>query len=208
MMLATRPLEVPLSRSEILLRWFRHVDQPRHDVHVHPDGLAEWEPHRTRAQGDFVVRLGIAEDVSACVDLVAAIGLDDPAAWRETLTKTVRDGVARALFVAEANGEIVGYSRAVHARAPAEPEGWYLLGVTVAPQWRRKGIGEELTRRRMQWVAERADTVYYFTHPDNLASQALHERLGFVEVHASFVPPGGTPEFAATQRLYLAQLNA
>jgi predicted GNAT family acetyltransferase len=161
-----------------------------------------------REPGDFVVRLGTAEDVRACVELVAVIGLDDPGTWRDTLTKTVRDGVERALFVAEANGDVVGYARVVHARTPVEPEGWYLLGVTVAPEWRRKGIGEALTRRRMQWVAERADTVYYFTHRDNLASQVLHERLGFVEVQAPFVPPGGTREFAVTQRLYLAQLNA
>jgi ribosomal protein S18 acetylase RimI-like enzyme len=155
-----------------------------------------------------VVRLGTAEDVSACVDQVAAIGLDDPESWRDTLMKTVCNGVERVLFVAEADGDIVGYARAVHACAPAEPEGWYLLGVTVAPQWRRKGIGEALTRQRMQWVAKRADTLYYFTHRDNLASQALHDRLGFVEVDVPFVPPGGTREFAVTQRLYLARLPA
>jgi ribosomal protein S18 acetylase RimI-like enzyme len=175
---------------------------------MHPEGFAQWQPHRTRTDEQFMVRLGTEVDVAQCVSLIGAVGLDDPNAWLDTLRTTVRDGVERVLFVAEARGEIVGYGRAVRGRAPVDPAGWYLLGVTVAPQWRRKGIGEALTLRRMQWVAERADAVYYFTHRDNLVSQALHERLGFHETQASFVPPGGTPEFAATQRLYVARLNA
>jgi ribosomal protein S18 acetylase RimI-like enzyme len=104
-------------------------------------------------------------------------------------------------------GELVGYGRTVHAAAPASPEGWYLLGVTVSPRWRRRGIGQALTEQRISWVSQRASYVYYFTHRENRASQALHQRLGFVEVPGPFVPPGGTREFAATQRLYVAHLD-
>lgn len=153
-----------------------------------------------------VVREGTEADVPGCVDIAAEIGLGEPDAWRETLLRTVRDGVDRVLFVAEVGSSIVGYGRAVHATAPADPEGWYLLGVAVSEAWRRRGIGEALTRARMEWVANRSDQIYYFTHEDNLASQALHERLGFVEMSTPFVPPASTPAFAKTQRLYVAQL--
>jgi len=100
----------------------------------------------------------------------------------QTLTRTVRDGERRALFVAEACGQVVGYGRAVCAEAdPKVPgaalSGWCLLGLVVDQTWRR-GIGEALTRARMEWVSERSERLYYFTGHGNLASQALHKRLG------------------------------
>ena len=171
-----------------------------------PESFARCEPSQKRASAGFTVRAATSGDVPACVALAVAIGLGEPEAWTDTLEQTVRDGVNRALFVAEADGAVVGYGRTVRADASADPVGWYLLGVAVSPQCRRRGIGEALTRVRMSWVAERDDQVFYFTHRDNLASLALHERLGFVELARPFVPPGGTPDFAATQKLYVARL--
>jgi hypothetical protein len=59
----------------------------------------------------------------------------------------------------------------------------------------------------MAWVAERAGELYYFTAPGNLASQALHRRLGFTEIPGTWVPPGGGPQDAGTQRFYRAELR-
>ena len=165
-----------------------------------------------RGRPGFAVRLGIERDIEACVELVVAIGEGRAAAWWDTLTKTVADGVHRALFVAEAEGSVVGYGRVVYAAPPdaepaAAPKGWYLLGLVVDEAWRRRGIGETLTTARMGWVAQRADRVYYFTSRHNVASQALHRRLGFVEYPGDWVPPGGSPRDAATQRFYYADLR-
>jgi ribosomal protein S18 acetylase RimI-like enzyme len=87
------------------------------------------------------------------------------------------------------------------------PAGWYLLGVVVHPKWRRRGIGAALTRERMRWVAQRATEIYYFTHRNNRASQALHERFGFVNVLGDWIPPGGIPAGTTDQRLYAADLR-
>jgi GNAT superfamily N-acetyltransferase len=113
---------------------------------MQPESFASWSPGTTRQKSDFSVRLGTESDVEACVRLVVAIGAGEEDAWRHTLTRTVRDGVRRALFVAEAEGQVAGYGRVVLAgkdpgMAEAAPPGWYLLGLVVSQAWRRRGIG-------------------------------------------------------------------
>jgi ribosomal protein S18 acetylase RimI-like enzyme len=68
----------------------------------------------------------------------------------------------------------------------AAPPGWYLAGVLVDPEFRRRGVATALTRARLRWVAERAREVYYFANATNRVSIALHERFGFVEVTRDF----------------------
>jgi ribosomal protein S18 acetylase RimI-like enzyme len=177
------------------------------------DSFAPWEPAARRRPADFTVRLGTEADVPACARLVAARGAGSEDAWRLALRRTVRDCARRALFVAVAGiGEVVGYGRVVHVEAPpgavdAAPAGWYLLGLAVDPAWRRRGIGEALTRARMTWVSERAGQLYYFTSPANRVSQKMHEQLGFVPVPGRWVPPGGRLADANTQQFYRADFG-
>jgi len=175
---------------------------------VQPESFASWSPHTAREPADFTVRLAAEPDVEACVRLAVAIGAGQAAQWRQTLTRTVRDGERRALFVAEAGGEVVGYGRVVYVAPDAAPAGWYLLGLVVDQAWRRRGIGEALTRTRLAWILERAERALYFTRPANRASQELHRRLGFVKLPGHWVPPGGRPEDAGTQEFYCAHRGA
>jgi GNAT superfamily N-acetyltransferase len=179
---------------------------------MRPESFARWSPETPRKHADFTVRLGTEGDVEACVPLVVAIGAGEEAAWRQTLTRTVRDGERRALFVAEAGGQVVGYGRVACAEADPKvpgsaPSGWYLLGLVVDQAWRRRGIGEALTRARMAWVSERSERLHYFTGHGNLASQALHKRLGFTEMPGTWIPPGGRPEDARSEQFYCAGLG-
>jgi ribosomal protein S18 acetylase RimI-like enzyme len=179
---------------------------------MQPESYAHWSPGARRKRAEFIIRPGAERDVETCVRLVVALGAGEDATWRQTLTRTVRDGKRRALFVAEADGQLAGYGRVVCIDADpqvkgAAPAGWYLLGLVVDRAWRRRGIGEALTRARMAWVAERSPRVYYFTGRGNLASQALHQRLGFTEMPGTWIPPGGRPEDARSQQFYRAELH-
>jgi ribosomal protein S18 acetylase RimI-like enzyme len=101
----------------------------------------------------------------------------------------------RLLLVAELNSIIVGFARAHYFKpaslAPANtcPEGWYLTGVIIAPEFRRQGIASALTRARLDWIAKRAGQAYYFANAQNRVSIELHERFGFVELTRDFVYP-------------------
>jgi ribosomal protein S18 acetylase RimI-like enzyme len=97
--------------------------------------------------------------------------------------------------VAEIQGGVIGFGRARDLRRTAigpfdAPEGWYLLGVIVAPEFRRLGIATELTRVRLRWVADRSHEVFYFANSLNLASIDMHRNLGFVETRRPFAMQG------------------
>jgi len=97
----------------------------------------------------------------------------------------------RYVCVAEVKHEIVGYGKCAFQRwsgkdDPDLPEGWYLTGVTVPIEARRQGIGRALIEHRLEWLAERADEVYFNTGESNLPSQDLHAPFGFTVVKRGF----------------------
>ncbi|GAA2983217.1 ribosomal protein S18 acetylase RimI-like enzyme [Microbacterium terrae] len=88
------------------------------------------------------------------------------------------------VVVAVVDDTIVGAGKTHHqmdAVAPA-PAGYYLGGVSVHPDHRRRGIGHALTRARIDWIWQRSDTVLYFTDDHNVASQRMHAGFGFEEI--------------------------
>lgn len=107
-------------------------------------------------------------------------------------TESANDGL---LLVAELNSEVVGFARVKYFKpsssAPPNicPEGWYLTGVIIAPEYRRQGIALALTQARLDWIAKRAGQAYYFANAQNRVSIELHERFGFVELTRDFVYP-------------------
>ena len=106
---------------------------------------------------------------------------------REFATNAREAGAASRFFVAEEPSTIVGFGRVCHEVADGgRPGGWYLLGVIVAPEHRRRGVGLALTLARIEWLRQRADAVYYFANVANRVSIAPHEQLGFVEVTRDF----------------------
>jgi ribosomal protein S18 acetylase RimI-like enzyme len=120
--------------------------------------------------------------------------------WRERFAAD-RDDEDACFLVAvlgDGGGAVVGYGRARYfeprpdAPARTAPAGYYLTGVLVAPAHRRLGVGDQLTRARMGWAAERAEEMWYFTNAGNRASLRLHEALGFAEVSRDFMFPGVT----------------
>jgi len=106
----------------------------------------------------------------------------------------------RLLLVAEVREELVGFARAGRWEPPLDspedtaPAGWYLFGVIVRDRWRRLGIGIELTRQRLAWIADRAEVAYYFANARNATSIDLHGKLGFAEVTRDFSFPGASFE--------------
>jgi ribosomal protein S18 acetylase RimI-like enzyme len=99
------------------------------------------------------------------------------------------------LFVAEHAGRAVAFarSRLVTELGPPgprrPPEGWYLSGVIVRPDLRRRGIGRRLTAARIEDLRGVARELYCVVNARNRASIDLHAAFGFEELTRAFDYP-------------------
>jgi GNAT superfamily N-acetyltransferase len=167
---------------------------------------SKWAPYKPGARAtETLVGLEIRPAVlSDCPDvaLVAHQRDDVPIASASARCELDVQADDRLLLVARFADELAAFARAARweppSTAPAEPNtapaGWYLLGVIVRDRWRRRGIGLELTRRRLEWIGKRTGEAYYFANSRNGASIDLHAKLGFIELTRDFTFPGASFE--------------
>jgi aminoglycoside 6'-N-acetyltransferase I len=124
-------------------------------------------------------------DVASAVELAVRVLRVKPGDLGEQFASDITDEL-RQMFVAKANGRVVGYGRVIELAAdeagPGTPAGCYLSGVVVDPVWRGGGIATALTRARLRWAFACTDIVFYVAGAGNAASLHLHAALGFQEV--------------------------
>lgn len=143
---------------------------------------------------DFLIRPAVDADVPGIVAVDIAAGRTDPINARQLsanigaaladAARLVVVAEAPALMAAGGGAAVVGWAKTHYwdfADGPA-PDGHYLAGVTVLPDFRRKGLAAELTATRLEWIWDRADRAWYVVNARNRASLALHARWGFREV--------------------------
>lgn len=110
--------------------------------------------------------------------------------------RIVNDDVKKFFCVAETENGVVGFGRCQFlptksiTGASGMPEGWYLMGTIVDPNYRRQGIGRELCALRIKWLQQFTNVVYYYASALNRASIKLHEEFGFREISRNFRFPG------------------
>ncbi len=144
-----------------------------------------------------VIRPAAGADLPGTAHLAVAGRGGEHAQWRALFAAYLDDPDA-CLLLAETGGQVVAYGRARRFDPPPDapantaPAGYYLTGLLVALEYRRQGIGEQLTRARMAWTAERATEIWFFANAANRASLLLHHGLGFREVTRDFTYPGVT----------------
>ena len=139
---------------------------------------------------DFVVRRAGPGDAAALVELGGDVS-SEPERWliteggwrsvgdeRRYLRATRRSPDA-AVFVAEAEGRIVGRLSLARDTHPASPH-VADLGLMVAESHRRRGIGRALLQRAVEW-AEEAGIAKLELHvfPHNEPAIRLYEEFGF-----------------------------
>jgi ribosomal protein S18 acetylase RimI-like enzyme len=157
-------------------------------------GFAEYRPGAARQTVDVVVRPAVEADLGTCAELIVSRTGGSVEQRRQRLEGDLANP-ERYTVVAEVAGEVVGYGAVIrHQISPADPpttapDGYYLIGLIISPDWRRHGIGELLTRERMRWTAERADEIYSFANLANGAILDLNQRFGFTEVTRDFTFP-------------------
>jgi len=175
--------------------------------------FADYRPEEPR-QGlstAISVREALPDELAACARLIVSRAGGDVEERRSRLQADLENPNSY-VAAAVSGAEVIGYGGVIHHELTPEhppgtaPTGYYLIGLIVAADWRRHGIGELLTLDRMRWTADRADTIWYFANHANLAIQDLHQSLGFEEVTRDFTFPGA-PLQPGTAVLLRAQLG-
>jgi predicted N-acetyltransferase YhbS len=158
--------------------------------------FADYEPerHGEPSPAGTAIRVATDDDVAAYAALRLERGdateAEAVSVFRRLLLRA-RAGEARVL-VAAVGERVVAYGAAERLALPTLPAGWYLGGVVVTSEMRRRGIGARLTRERLAWIAERDPRAYYFVNERNRASIDLHAAFGFREAMRDLRVPGMT----------------
>lgn len=149
-------------------------------------GFAPYQPY-TRGTGEpaaAVIRAATRDDLDALTGIALTAVTRNRDDWATVVDKSL-DDEDRILLVADVDGGIAAFGQAHFlSRHPVDeaPAGFYLTGVTVVPEYRRRGLGRRLTVARLDWIRERADVAWYFASSANKSSIDLHLAFGFAEV--------------------------
>jgi ribosomal-protein-alanine N-acetyltransferase len=111
---------------------------------------------------------------------VERIAFNDP--WDE---RTLRESLAfypETFFVAKDNGEIAGFVAGGVEDTGEEVYG-HIMNLAVAPEYRRRGIGQQLIRRlEQEYAILGASGVQLEVRIGNTGAQEFYRRLGYREV--------------------------
>lgn len=78
-------------------------------------------------------------------------------------------------WVYEVGGEIIGHMIMMTVLEEA-----HLLNITIAPEWRRQGLGRILLEHAMETARQQRSKVLFLeVRPSNDAAIAMYEKLGF-----------------------------
>jgi len=107
-----------------------------------------------------------------------------------------------SMWVLEAGGEVMGYYAMMAAAGEA-----HLLNLTIAPDWRRHGLGRDLLAHCMARACDhQADSLFLEVRASNLAAINLYHSSGFVDlaVRRAYYPAGDAREDALIMKKELS----
>jgi|GEM_PF-1033945 GNAT superfamily N-acetyltransferase len=127
------------------------------------------------------IRLANLQDANAIADIASALGYQnddskDLAKLRlERLLLSNNDKV----WVAEFNGQLIGWLHAQHAFRAASTDFIEILGLSVAGQARLKGAGRALVEKAKEWALNEKITLRVRTNDARDGAKNFYTTLGF-----------------------------
>jgi tRNA threonylcarbamoyl adenosine modification protein YeaZ/ribosomal-protein-alanine acetyltransferase len=153
------------------------------------------EPNYIRRPDAYPLPAGIIFRAATTMDAVPLYALEkeiyrgeDP--WSLAQFKEEIAAKDRYYIVAEANGAVIGYAGVMPAGDLTD-----ILTMTVAPEFRRKGIAREFLKRLIDWSRnKKADAVMLEVRIDNTEAIPLYEANGFRKIseRIDYYGPGKT----------------
>jgi ribosomal protein S18 acetylase RimI-like enzyme len=143
------------------------------------------------SQPPFVVRPAERRDAASFVELLRAVVAERRFIRTERVDRSVRYyrrrsfrktwGTEQATLVAVHGDRVIGH---IHVAREDSPVTRHVasLGMTVAPDWRRMGVGSALISEVIRWARSvGVEKLALSVYPDNEAAQALYRSFGFRE---------------------------
>ena len=123
----------------------------------------------------MIIRTMESADVKAIAEL-EKVCFSDP--WSENSIASELDNRLSYWLVAEEQGRVVGY-----VGSQSVLDGADMMNLAVAPEFRRRGIGEKLVNALVSYLQQRGILVLLLeVRVSNAPAIALYERLGFEQV--------------------------
>ncbi|PFG18861.1 GNAT family N-acetyltransferase [Serinibacter salmoneus] len=176
-------------------------------------GYAEYRPATTRPARtlDVDVRAADVDDVTAIVEVERAARGMAPAGFLEALRALMgRHGtillVAVLTDLGAAGEGVIGWASARFREPEDAPNGWYVGGLAVLPDVRRRGVARLLLATLDEHRPGNAGLLRSIVNARNLASLALHRSCGFREIERGPVFLG--VEFTGGEGVLLERLTA
>jgi ribosomal protein S18 acetylase RimI-like enzyme len=139
----------------------------------------------------FVVRPAVRRDAASFVELWKAVVAERRFIRTERVDRSIRYyrrrffrktwGAEHATLVAVHQDRVIGH---IHVAREDSPVTRHVasLGMTVAPDWRRQGVGTALMSEVIRWARSvGVEKLALSVYPDNEAAQALYRSFGFQE---------------------------
>ena len=129
------------------------------------------------------IRVARPDDIGSIQDVQHRAGRAASDTFTAVMSAAI-DDPERLVVVAEIDDLQVGWATTKFwpDAEGAAPAGQYLMGVTVAADFRRAGIGHALIAKRIEWIRHRTDRVMFFANARNAASLAAHRAWRFEEI--------------------------
>ena len=115
---------------------------------------------------------------AACLNHVAVDIFDGEIS--SALLKAYLSTSNHALFVAIAEGMVVGQVRGIVHLQPDLPTDLYIDNLAVAPELKRRGVGARLVKALVEWGRENGcETTWVATETHNEEARGFYEAFGF-----------------------------
>lgn len=130
-----------------------------------------------------MIRAAVITDAASIADLCAQLGYKSSKEDIEQRLKKVMDDNRDVVFVAEADGKVIGWLQVVIKSTIESGSFAEIVGLVVDRDYRGKGMGKNLVKRAEDWAKEMEQrSLRVRTNILREDAPLFYQSLGFVEI--------------------------
>ncbi|MBU1296710.1 MAG: GNAT family N-acetyltransferase [Gammaproteobacteria bacterium] len=127
------------------------------------------------------IRLANLQDANAIADVASVLGYQNKVSENLAIKRLERLLLSSndKVWVAEFNGQLIGWLHAQHAFRAASADFIEILGLSVADQARLKGAGRALVEKAKEWALDEKIVLRVRTNDTRDGAKKFYTSLGF-----------------------------